>query len=439
MIQANIKTWLQTYLLSSSLMKSKLKNIFFSGFIVLFLLLNFSSLAQDTSRARKYLNQLSSKKMKGRGYLWKGHLKASQLIRNEMQKAGLAHVNGSYFQNFKISQNLFPVEPELLLNKKRLKAGADFIPVPECGSIRKRLTIKRLDSFFVHNGQTLFPASSKNEAWLISEKTSKKINKNDWKYLEQNGPALILIFKLKLLHSLSENQSGIPVIHILDSKISDQDSLLDVKVVAKVNPEIQTRNVIGFSKGFSHSDSTIIICAHYDHLGSLGQKVLFPGANDNASGSAMLLEMSHYFSKNPHKFNIAFIAFSGEEAGLLGSFYFVQHPLFPLSKIKFVLNLDLMGFGDKGATVVNGTFHTSHFEQLKRINEENKYLSIINARGKAANSDHYPFSEAGIPAFFIYTLGGPGYYHDVWDKSETVTLSHFKPTFQLLTSFINTL
>ena len=439
MIQANIKTWLQTYLFSGSLMKLMLKIIFFSGFALLFFLLSSSIYAQDTTRARKYLNRLSSKKMMGRGYLWKGHEKASGFIRNEMRAAGLTPVNRSYFQNFSISQNLFPVEPKLVLNNRFLKAGADFIPVPECSSIKSKLIIKRLDSLVLINDHILYAASSKNQAWLISEKTAKKISKANWKYLEQNGPALILISKSKLLHSLSEDQSGIPVIHILTSKISDQDSLIEISIEAKVEPEIQTRNVMGFSKGFSNSDSTIIICAHYDHLGALGKNVYFPGANDNSSGSAMLLEMSYYFSQNPHKFNTIFIAFSGEEAGLLGSFYYVQHPILPLSKIKFVLNLDLMGFGDQGATVVNGSLHTNHFNKLKLINEQNGYLPVINARGKAANSDHYPFSEAGIPAFFIYTLGGPGYYHDVLDKSETVSFSHFTPTFKLLTSFINML
>ncbi len=437
MIQANIKTWLQTYLLSGSLMKSFLKFIPILGFALLFFLPNHSILAQDTSRARKYLNQLSSKKMMGRGYLWKGHKRASEFIAKEMRNTGLKPINGSYFQNFTISQNLFPVEPSLLVNGKILKAGADFIPIPECRSINATLKLKHFDSLEIKNGQLQFPKSSKKEAWLVTEKLAKKISKSDWKSLGQAGPGLILISKPKLLHSLAENQSGLPVIHILNNKISNQDSIIEIKIKSEVKTDIQTRNVIGFLKGTSNSDSTIIICAHYDHLGALGKKVYFPGANDNASGSTMLLEMSHFFARNPHRFNIIFIAFSGEEAGLLGSFYYVKNPFFPLNKIKFVLNLDLMGFGDKGATVVNGTVHTSHFDLLKKINSDNGYLSIINARGKAANSDHYPFSEMGVPAFFIYSLGGPGFYHDVFDKKETVTLSHFAPTFKLLTSFLN--
>ena len=95
-----------------------------------------------------------------------------------------------------------------------------------------------------------------------------------------------------------------------------------------------------------------------------------------------------------------------------------------------------MGFGDKGATVVNGSVFQKQFERLKELNSNNQYLPVINARGKASNSDHYPFSEKGVPAFFIYTLGGPGYYHDVFDKQESVNFSKFTPTFKLLTSFI---
>ena len=89
----------------------------------------------------------------------------------------------------------------------------------------------------------------------------------------------------------------------------------------------------------------------------MGKDVYFPGANDNASGVAMLLNLANYYSKkeNQPKCSIAFIAFAGEEAGLLGSKYFSEHPLIPLNKMKFLVNLDLLGTGDEGMMVVNAT------------------------------------------------------------------------------------
>ncbi|MFL5752563.1 MAG: M28 family metallopeptidase, partial [Bacteroidia bacterium] len=138
---------------------------------------------------------------------------------------------------------------------------------------------------------------------------------------------------------------------------------------------------------------------------------------------------------NKPKCSIAFICFSAEEAGLLGSEYYVNHPLFPLSKIKFLVNLDLLGTGDEGITVVNATEFKKQFEVLKQINEEKKYLPLVKPRGKAHNSDHYWFSEKGVPCFFIYTMGGIKAYHDVYDLPQTLPLTKFSEVFRLIVDF----
>ena len=118
---------------------------------------------------------------------------------------------------------------------------------------------------------------------------------------------------------------------------------------------------------------------------------------------------------------------------------YVQKPIFPLSEIEFLINLDILGTGDEGITVVNGAVHTKKFEALKGINEQRGYLKQVKKRGKAAISDHYPFSEAGVPCFYIYTMGGIKAYHDVYDVPETLPLTEFKGVFQLLTDFVGRL
>ena len=148
--------------------------------------------------------------------------------------------------------------------------------------------------------------------------------------------------------------------------------------------------------------------------------------------------MRHYCKpENKPDYSIVFICFAGEEAGLKGSEYFVNNPLVPLSKIKFLLNLDLLGTGDEGITVVNATEHKEEFEKLKNINEEKKHLAMIKPRGKAKNSDHYYFSEKGVKAFFIYTMGGIKAYHDVHDISKTLPLTKYTACFYLISDFLN--
>ena len=86
----------------------------------------------------------------------------------------------------------------------------------------------------------------------------------------------------------------------------------------------------------------------------MGKKTYFPGGNDNASGTSMVLNLMEYYSNpiNKPRYTIVFILFAGEEAGLLGSEYYTTHPTKDLNKIKFLLNLDLMGTGEEGMMVV---------------------------------------------------------------------------------------
>ncbi len=211
------------------------------------------------------------------------------------------------------------------------------------------------------------------------------------------------------------------------------------RVDAKLINGYTSQNVIGYIPGKIEPDSFIVISAHYDHLGRMGKDTYFPGANDNASGTAMLLELANYYSSHQPDYSIAFMAFGAEEAGLIGSSYYVGHPLFPLNQIKFMVNLDLVGTGDEGMTVVNGVMLADEFNLLTKINEQKGYLSKVNKRANAPNSDHYFFATKGVKAIFIYTLGGIKAYHDVYDGAETLPLTKFKELFGLLTDFIEEL
>src|SRR5690606_25798788 len=112
-----------------------------------------------------------------------------------------------------------------------------------------------------------------------------------------------------------------------------------------------------------------------------------------------------------------------------------ENPLIPLNQIRFLWNTDLAGTGDDGITVVNATEFSNEFELLKNINNEQQLLKQINARGKAANSDHYFFTEKGVPSFFFYTLGGSPAYHDVEDVANNISLSEIDDLVQLITRF----
>lgn len=95
-----------------------------------------------------------------------------------------------------------------------------------------------------------------------------------------------------------------------------------------------------------------------------------------------------------------------------------------------------MGSGEEGITVVNATKHPESFQKLVDINTQEKYVPLVKSRGPAANSDHYWFSERGVPAFFIYTMGPNKNYHDIFDTYENLSFSKFIPISELLKKFI---
>ena len=154
----------------------------------------------------------------------------------------------------------------------------------------------------------------------------------------------------------------------------------------------------------------------------------------------MLLELADEFQKmDSLKYSLAFIAFGGEEVGLIGSKYYTENPLFPLSSIKALINTDILGTGDEGIKMVNATENMSIYNAFVSLNEKLKLLKYVGKRGPAANSDHYFFSLKNVPAVFIYTLGGVSAYHDVYDIPSTLPLTAFLSIKKLLLSYFLTL
>ncbi|NNC84969.1 MAG: M28 family peptidase, partial [Bacteroidia bacterium] len=255
------------------------------------------------------------------------------------------------------------------------------------------------------------------------------------------GEGTVILEPKKLTWSISNTTNKKPIIYILKSSFNVKAETISLKIKNKLIRGYQTQNVIGYIPGKSKPDSFIFVTAHYDHLGRMGKETYFPGANDNASGVSMLLQLAKHYSnkENQPDYSMVFVCFAAEEAGLLGSRFFVESYAYPLKQIKFLLNMDLLGTGEKGMTIVNGTVFTDAFDSISSINESKNYLVEIKNRGKAANSDHYFFTEAGVPSFFFYTMGGITAYHDVYDIAETLPLTEYEDVFKLFVEFISTI
>ena len=149
-----------------------------------------------------------------------------------------------------------------------------------------------------------------------------------------------------------------------------------------------------------------------------------------------MLALGKYFVEYPVDFNVMLIAFAGEEAGLVGSEYYVEKkPWLKLNDIHFLLNVDIFGSGEEGITVVNGSVINKAYTVINDINEKFQYVKRVKARGTAANSDHYHFSRMGVPAFFIYTEGPNKHYHDIFDTYDNLSFDKADALIQLMINF----
>jgi hypothetical protein len=237
--------------------------------------------------------------------------------------------------------------------------------------------------------------------------------------------------------------AGQPSLETLEEQI-DSDlkprsrELKDWSVSAQVvinRNDITTKNVVGVLEGAGpHADETVVIGAHYDHLGHGGlfsgslsplSRDIHNGADDNASGTAMVLELARRLGarRDPPPRRIVFIAFSGEERGLLGSQYYVEHPLFPLSSTVMMFNADMVGrLNDKDELTMIGTGTSPGFHELAEVLGKSSGLKIKTVAGMTdgfGGSDHQSFYPKNIPVLFAFT-GVHRDYHRPTDDSQRI-------------------
>lgn len=426
----------------------------FLSIFCLFLFLQSSALqGQDIRWVKHRINTLCGPQMNGRGYYKDGRNKAAGYISRQFQEAGLQGLtpDSSFYQNFSFPVNTFPGQMLVKIGKKELTPGESYlIDARSKGGGGNNLHLSTVD-FAKHRVyskidslpqllQMVTPRHSGATLLLNLDTICKKLNIPQRDLLAKLYQGAYLIpQKNKLIWTVATDTISATVFYIADTALPKKTKKLSYAAGQKFLTQAPSKNVMGYVPGTERPDSFIVFTAHYDHLGRMGHEAVFPGASDNASGTAMLLLLANYYAKNPQRYSIVFIAFAGEEAGLIGSRYFVNHPQIPLDHIRFLTNIDIMGDATEGITVVNATKHPKEFSLLQSINEKEGYLPEVRERGEAANSDHYFFSEAGVPAFFLYSNSGPGFYHDVYDKPGTISLNNFMKVSELIRLFVTRL
>ncbi|MDZ4698251.1 MAG: M28 family peptidase [Rhodothermales bacterium] len=408
--------------------------------------------------AMRDVDTLASPVMAGRGYEGDGHLRAAAYIESAFREAGLQPTGAGYRQPFTFTVDLVRGTPELHLNGRSIPPGRGFLPIASSPSASYAG-----DARLVRAGAGLYaPEAGINDYAGVDAAGAIVVLEEALPTPAPEGmppAARTLLYRVEaaaamgaravfflsetLSHGPFPQNTSIPGFLIQRGYWPEVgiEGSRDVAYTLTTAQDVptETHNVVAFLPGTELPDRYLLVTAHFDHVGQLGPQVYFPGANDNASGVAMILSLARHFAREPLRRSLLFVAFSGEEQGLIGSRVMAAEPPVPLTSIDFLLNMDMVASGQDGVMAVGGADFPDAFALLTAsasTGDASGNVGRIGKRPNAPNSDHYPFLMAGVPGFFLYTNRGTQPYHSVDDVPETLEWDDFEAVFELSRAFL---
>ena len=395
------------------------------------------------------ITYLASDKLEGRRTGTPGEKLAYEYLSDQFGKTGLVPKgdNNSFIQAFEINEGkeILPTT-HLIINGDSLQGGKDFFP-------------------FIFSSKGVIKADAspafqeKGMPWFFDIKESLEKNKNNPHFdlvdairekvlnFEKKGASACIVFNsgkmeddLKFDGKSKISAINIPVVFVTKDAtrkyLSDPSANLNIDIQTELGDKKRTgHNVIGYiDNGASH---TIIVGAHYDHLGYgedhntlwTGKPEIFNGADDNASGTALVLELAKIMKKSKlKKNNYLFTCFSGEELGLLGSKYFTENPTISLEAVDYMINCDMVGrLNDSTHALTIGGYGTSP-EWGKILPEKTKALNVRFDSSGVGPSDQTSFYLKNIPVLFFFT----GIHADYHKPTDDVDKINFEGEFRVL-------
>ncbi|MEZ6196869.1 MAG: M20/M25/M40 family metallo-hydrolase [Planctomycetota bacterium] len=424
--------------------------------------------AIDVRTCRTWLTKLASREFEGRGTGQPGYQKAADYVAAEFKKMGLIPVGdqGTYFQYVPFARiTTDPAKSSLRVGEKGklFKAGDDLEFSFGAGDVDGEVVLVRarggeaqLEKPEILDGRIALVVSRDTLRAPIRKQLAESkaravltVSSRAGRGPRDPQTRLVAASELSMQGLVSRELAGELLKELgLDEKLADvpeeegvstELGKLPVRLrLAGDREDILVPNVIGKLEGSDPvlKDEVVMLGSHLDHLGKVGKKI-FPGADDDGSGSTALLAVAKAFSKNPvrPKRSIAFIAVCGEEMGLLGSSHYVEHPIFPIEKTVCELQMDMVGRNEHKPPkdYAKDNVDTIHLVGSKRIsmdlhetilacNEHIKFVFEYDEESVYTRSDHYNFAKKGIPISFIFS----GFHPDYHQETDTVDKINFE-------------
>ena len=413
------------------------------------LVISFTATAQKLKKADKqvlsnlqaHIGFLADDKLEGRRTGSAGEKLAYEYISNQFRQIGLAAKgdNGTYIQAFEVNDGK-QIDPAtaVTIGNASLNPGTDFFPLAYSANGKLGTTaaiaLPEGGTTWFWNLKELLEENKNNPHFDLEDAIAKKIVN-----AASKGATGLFIYntssikdELKFDPKSKAEKAKIPVIYISkdarEKYLKDETASYDIKLEVSISEKKRTgHNVVGYID--NGAATTVILGAHFDHLGygedhnSLytgSTPMIHNGADDNASGTAALIELAKQVKKSKlRNNNYIFIAFSGEELGLFGSKYFTEHPTVDISKANYMINMDMVGrLNDSTHGVTIGGYGTSPWWG-QTLAASDKYFKLNFDSSGTGPSDHTSFYRKDIPVLFFFT-GAHSDYHKPSDDADKI-------------------
>lgn len=419
-----------------------------------------------TDNLKKHISYLADDKLEGRRTGTEGEKLAMEYISGQFKEIGLeAKGSNGFYQPFEVNDGkMIGPATEFIINGTKLETGKDFFPFPYSAA----KTIEALPLLSVQEPEMPWFIDLKE---ILEENKNNPhfdlpdyIRKNAAKAQDREATAVILYNSSatddKLVFDAKDRTASmsIPVVYVSKTVaanyFSDAAASLKIKLTTAIEEKKRTgHNVMGYID--NRAATTVILGAHYDHLGygedgnsmiRTGEKLIHNGADDNASGTAALIELARMLkTSKARNNNYLFIAFSGEELGLYGSKYFTDNPTVDLKMVNYMINMDMVGrLNDSSRVLTVGGVGTSpawgkvYPAPQNDGRMEKKYFNIKYDSSGTGPSDHTSFYRKDIPVLFYFT-GLHTDYHKPGDDADKINYEGQQMIVQQIFSVIESL
>lgn len=390
---------------------------------------------------QKHISFLADDKLEGRRTGTNGEKLAYEYISSEFTKAGLTAKgeNNTYLQAFEVNEGKEVNKPtHLIIDGNDLQLDKDYFPFvfSPNKSVEAATAIALPERGTLHfwNLNEVLEENKNNPHFDIQDALKTKVSS-----ATEKGATGLIVYNTSTINDdfkfeakAKTETTTIPVVYvqknIANKFFKDETITHDIKIKIDIGNKVRTgHNVIGYID--NGAVNTIIIGAHYDHLG-FGEDhnslftgttpAIHNGADDNASGTSAMIEVSKLIkAANLKKYNYLFIAFSGEELGLYGSKYFTEHSTINLSTANYMINLDMVGRLNDSTRGLNiGGYGTSP-TWGEMLNAKDNYFAIKFDSSGTGPSDHTSFYRKDIPVLFLFT-GVHSDYHKPSDDADKI-------------------